>query len=206
MMRLYDSRRAPNPRRVRWVMAEKGIEDIEVVQTDIFKGEHRTPDYLARAGLANVPALEIDADTTITESIAICRYLESVYPEPNLFGTSPRETALIEMWMRRAEMLLATPLMMSVRHGHPALAAIETQVPQLAEHNAATATRAMAVFDRRLSESVFIAADRVTIADVVAFIGIDFARMVKFAPASEHTHVARWMEAMRSRPAASAGV
>ena len=206
MMRLYDSRRAPNPRRVRWVMAEKGIEDIEIVQTDIFTGEHRTPDYLARAGLANVPALEIDAETTITESIAICRYLESVYPEPNLFGTDPRETAVIEMWMRRAEMLLATPLMMSVRHGHPALAAIETQVPAIAESNTAAATRALKVFDRRLAESAFIAADRVTIADVVAFTGLDFARMVKFIPAPEHTHVARWIETMRARPAASAGV
>jgi len=206
MMRLYDSRRAPNPRRVRWVMAEKGIEDIEIVQTDIFAGEHRTPDYLARAGLANVPALEIDAETTITESIAICRYLESVYSEPNLFGTDPRETAVIEMWMRRAEMLLATPLMMSVRHGHPALAAIETQVPAIAESNTAAATRALKVFDRRLAESAFIAADRVTIADVVAFTGLDFARMVKFTPAPEHAHLARWIDTMRARTAASAGV
>jgi len=206
MMRLYDSRRAPNPRRVRWVMAEKGIEDIEIVQTDIFKGEHRTPDYLARAGLANVPALEIDADTTITESVAICRYLESVYPEPNLFGRDPLEIAVIEMWMRRAEMLLATPLMMSVRHGHPALAAIETQVPAIADTNTTAATRALKVFDQRLAESPFIAADRVTIADVVAYTGLDFARMVKFTPAPEHTHLARWIEAMRERPAASAGV
>jgi len=205
-MRLYDSRRAPNPRRVRWVMAEKGIDDIEIVQTDIFAGEHRTPDYLARAGLANVPALETDDDTTITESIAICRYLESVCPEPNLFGRDPLETAVIEMWMRRAEMLLATPLMMSVRHGHPALAAIETQVPAIAESNTAAATRALKVFDRRLAESAFIAADRVTIADVVAFTGLDFARMVKFTPAPEHTHLARWSETMRARPAASAGV
>ncbi len=205
-MRLYDSRRAPNPRRVRWVMAEKRIENIEIVQTDIFAGDHRTPDYLARAGLPNVPALEIDAETTITESIAICRYLESVYPEPNLFGTSPRETAIIEMWMRRAEMLLATPLMMAVRHGHPALAAIETQLPAIAQTNTATATRAMAVFDRRLAESEYIAGARVTIADVVAITGIDFARMVKFAPAPEHTHVARWIDMMRARPAASAGV
>lgn len=205
-MRLYDSRRAPNPRRVRWVMAEKGIDDIEIVQTDIFAGEHRTPDYLARAGLANVPALEIDDDTTITESIAICRYLESVCPEPNLFGRDPLETAVIEMWMRRAEMLLATPLMMSVRHGHPALAAIETQVPAIADTNTAAATRALKVFDRRLAESPFIAADRLTIADVVAYTGLDFARMVKFTPAPEHTHLARWIDTMRARPAASAGV
>lgn len=205
-MRLFDSRRAPNPRRVRWVMAEKGIEDIEIVPTDLFAGEHRTPEYLARAGLPAVPALEIDAGTTITESIAICRYLESVYPEPNLFGRDPREIAVIEMWMRRAEMLLATPLMLSVRHGHPALAAIETQDPAIAESNTAAATRAMEVFDRRLSESTFIATDRITIADVVAIAGLDFARMVKFAPAPEHVHVARWMDAMRKRPAASAGV
>ena len=205
-MRLYDSRRAPNPRRVRWFMAEKAIEDIEIVQLDVFKGEHKTPDYIARAGLANVPALEIDEATTITESIAICRYLESLYPEPNLFGRDARETAVIEMWTRRAEMLLSTPLMLSVRHAHPALAAIETQVPEIASSNAATAARAIKVFERRLGESAFIAADRVTIADIVAITAIDFARMVKFAPDPAHANVLRWVEAMRSRPAASAGI
>src|ERR1700761_495632 len=108
-MKLYDSRRAPNPRRVRWFMAEKGITDIEVIQLDILKGEHKTPDYLAKVGLPVTPALELDDGTVITESVAICRYLESIYPEPNLFGRDPKEIALIEMWTRRAEMLLATP-------------------------------------------------------------------------------------------------
>ncbi len=97
-MKLYHSRRAPNPRRVRWFMAEKGIKDIEVVEVDLFKGEHRTPEYLARAGLPVVPALELDDGTAITESIAICRYLESIYPEPNLLGRDPKEIAVIEMW------------------------------------------------------------------------------------------------------------
>jgi glutathione S-transferase len=124
-MKLYDSRRAPNPRRVRWFMAEKGVTDIEIVQVDLLKGEHRAPDYLTKVGIAQAPALEMDDGTTITESLAICRYLESLYPEPNLFGRNAKETAVIEMWTRRAEMMLATPLMMAVRHGHPALAALD---------------------------------------------------------------------------------
>jgi glutathione S-transferase len=205
-MKLYDSKRAPNPRRVRWFLAEKGAEDIEIVQVDVFKGEHKTPEYLARVGLANVPALELDDGTTITESVAICRYLESVYPEPNMFGRDPREIAVVEMWGRRTELLVANPLMMAVRHTHPALAALDTQVPAIAEANAASATRALKLLDRRLGESPFIAADRVTIADILAFTAMDFARMIKFAPPAALTNVARWAEEMRARPAASAGV
>ena len=204
-MKLYDSRRAPNPRRVRWLMAEKQIDDIEIVEIDILKGEHRTPDYVARAGLPNLPALELDDGTTITESIAICRYLESVYPDPNLFGRDPKETGVIEMWSRRAEMLLATPLMLAVRHGHPALAALEKQVPELAAANRSQAERALGVFERRLAKSEFIAGERLTIADVIAFTGLDFARMVRFQPRDDHVHVARWAAAMRERPAAAAG-
>ena len=205
-MKLYGSRRAPNPRRVRWFMAEKGIEDIEIVEVDLFKAEHRTPEYLARVGLANVPALELDDGTAITESVAICRYLESIHPEPNLFGREPREIAIVEMWTRRAEMMLATPLMIAVRHQHPALAALELQVPELAAANRASAERAIKLFERRLGESEFIAGDRVTMADIVAFTGIDFARLVQFRPADDHVHLARWAAAMRERPAATAGL
>ena len=204
-MKLYDSRRAPNPRRVRWFMAEKGITDIEVIQLDILKGEHKTPDYLAKVGLPVIPALELDDGVVITESVAICRYLESVYPEPNLFGRGAEETAVIEMWTRRAEMLLATPLMMAVRHGHPALAAIETQMPELAANGRSGAERAVRLFDRRLAESPFIAGERVTIADILAFTGLDFARMVQFQAPETATHFHRWADAMRARPAAAAG-
>lgn len=205
-MKLYDSRRAPNPRRVRWFMAEKGIEDVEIVEVDIFAGQHRTPDYMARAGLPNVPALEMDDGTTITESVAICRYLESVYPEPNLFGRDAREIAIVEMWARRAEMLVATPLMLTVRHSHPALAAIETQVPEVAANNRASAEKGIRVLDRRLAESPFIAGDRVTIADILAVTGIDFARMARFRPDPELVQVKRWLDEMNARPAAKAGV
>ncbi|CAN7530520.1 glutathione S-transferase family protein [Caulobacter sp. LjRoot300] len=205
-MKLYDSRRAPNPRRVRWFMAEKGIEDIEVVDVDIFGGQHRTPEYLARAGLPNVPALEMDDGRTITESVAICRYLESRYPQPNLFGEDPAEVAVIEMWSRRAEMMVATPLMMAVRHAHPALAAIETQIPELAANGRATAEKGLAMLDRRLADSPFIACERLTIADILAATALDFARMVRFRPDPELVNVKRWLEGMMARPAAKAGV
>lgn len=205
-MKLYDSVRAPNPRRVRWVMAEKGITDIEIVQVDLMAGAHRDPDFVARAGLANIPALELEDGMVITESLAICRYLESVYPEPNLFGQDARDMAVIEMWTRRAEMMVATPLMLAVRHSHPALAVLERQVPEVAATNQRQAERALKFFDRRLGDSAFIAGDRLTIADVVAVTGIDFARMIKFVADPALTNLARWFDAMKARPAAQAGM
>jgi glutathione S-transferase len=206
-MKLYDAPFAPNPRRVRWVMAEKGIEDIEVIAFDLMKGEHKTPEYLAKAGLANVPMLELDDGTCITESVAICRYLESRYPEPNLFGRTPQETAVIEMWLRRSEMLVATPIMYAVRHTHPALATLQaTQEPQVGVYNREAALRALQMLDGRLQGRDWIAADRITIADIVTFVGIDFGRMIKLKPPEELANLGRWAEAMRSRPAAAAGM
>lgn len=205
-MKLYDTPLAPNPRRVRWFMAEKGIEDIEIVRLNLMEGQHRQAEYLAKAGLPNVPALELDDGTTVTESVAICRYLESRYPEPNLFGRTPEETAVIEMWLRRAEMLVATPFMMGVRHSHPAMGALETQIPAVAEYNKEQGLRALKVLDRRLAESEWLAVDRLTIADIVGFIGLDFTRMIKLQIPEELTHVHRWAGAMRARPAAKAAM
>ena len=205
-MKLYDTPLAPNPRRVRWFMAEKAIEDVEVITLNLMEGQHKTPDYLGKAGLANVPMLEMDDGTCITESVAICRYLESRYPEPNLFGRTPEETAVIEMWMRRAEMMVATPVMIGVRHTHPAMAALEQQVPAVGEHNLETGTRALKLLDRRLGEGEWLATDRLTIADIIAFVGIDFGRMIKFRTPEELVNVTRWAAAMRERPAAKAGM
>ena len=134
------------------------------------------------------------------------RYLEALYPEPNLFGRTPEETAVIEMWMRRAEMMVATPFMMGVRHSHPALAALETQNPEIAEYNKAQGLRALKVLDRRLAEAEWLAANRLTIADIVGFIGIDFTRMIKLVIPEELQNVHRWAEAMRARPAAKAAM
>lgn len=205
-MKLYTSNRAPNPRRVRWVMAEKGIGDVELVEVDILAGAHKTAEYRAMVGVPHVPALALDDGTTISESVAICRYLEALYPEPNLFGRDPREQAVIEMWTRRCEFYLANPIMLSVRHSHPALAALEAvQVPQLADYNRAAAERFMKTLDRRLADHEFIAADRFTIADIVALVGLEFARLIRYRPPEELVHLARWLEAGRARPAAAAG-
>ena len=206
-MKLYTSYRAPNPRRVRWVMAEKGVEDVQLIEVDIMAGEHRTPEYRAKVGVPHVPALELEDGTTFSESIAICRFLESIYPEPNLFGRDAREQAVIEMWTRRCEFYLANPIMLNVRHSHPALAALEaTQVPQVAQYNKLGAEKFMRTLDRRLADNEFVVADRFTLADVVAVVGLDFARLIKYRPPEEFTHLARWLDASRARPAAKAGV
>jgi glutathione S-transferase len=205
-MKLYDTVLAPNPRRVRWFMAEKGIDDIEVVTLNLMQGQQRDPDYVAKAGLPLVPALELDDGTTIGESVAICRYLETRYPEPNLFGRGPEETAIVEMWMRRAELMVAHPMMIGVRHTHPAMAALEQQNAAVGEHSRDSALRALKFFDRRLDDRDWIAADRITIADIVAFIGLDFARMIKVKPPEELANVVRWHAAMAARPAAKAGM
>lgn len=204
-MKVYDAAIAPNPRRVRWVMAEKGIADVEVVAVSIAQGEHKQPAYLAKAGLPNLPMLEMDDGTAITESIAICRYLESRYPEPNLFGRDPRETAVIEMWMRRAELMVATPFMLGVRLSHPGFAALETPAPEVGAWNQQAGLRALKALDARLGESPWLGVpDRLTIADIVAFIGIDFARIVRLRPPEDLANLGRWAEAMRERPAAQA--
>ncbi|MGA0607484.1 glutathione S-transferase family protein [Phenylobacterium sp. VNQ135] len=205
-MKLYDTPLAPNPRRVRWFMAEKGIDDLEVVVLNLMEGQHKTPEYLSKAGLANVPMLELDDGTCITESIAICRYLESRYPEPNLFGRTPEEVAVIEMWMRRAEMLVATPMMLGVRHTHPMMGKLEQQNAEVGQYNLDASLRALKVLDRRLADQEWLAVDRLSIADIVAFTGLDFGRLIKVGPPEELKNVGRWHAAMRDRPAAAAGM
>lgn len=205
-MKLYDTLMAPNPRRVRWIMAEKGIDDIEIVQVNLLAGEHRTPEYRGRAGLAHLPSLELDDGTTITESLAIGRYLESRYPEPNLFGRTPEEAAQIEMWTRRMELYLANPMMMHTRFTHPALSALEPPVPEVGAYNLQTAEKMMKSLNRHLDGRDFIAADRITAADIVAYVGLDFGRLVKYRPDDGLENLARWRAAMKDRPASAAGL
>jgi glutathione S-transferase len=204
-VRLYSFTRAPNPRRVRWFMAEKGIDDIEIVETNIIAGEHKTPAFLEMAGFPHVPALELDDGTAITESIAICRYLEALHPDPNLMGRTPQETAEIEMWARRCEMQLANPLMMTVRLNHPALAALEAPNRAVGDYFRARAESFTTVLDRRLEGREFIAADRLTVADIVAAVGIDFTRIIKYQLPEGLTNLERWLSAMRQRPGFAAG-
>ena len=204
-MKLYTSRLAPNPRRVRWFMAEKSIADVAIAEIDLFSGVQKTTAYLDEVGVPMAPALVLDDGSVITESVAICRYLEALYPEPNLFGLDPRETAHIEMWTRRAELMAAQPMMLAVRHGHPALAALETQNPEIFAANRAQAEMALKLFEKRLGDTEWIAGDRLTVADGILFIGLEFARMVKLRVPEEAAHLSRWQAAMRARGSASAG-
>lgn len=204
-MKLYDTAVAPNPRRVRWVMAEKAITDIEVVRLNMTEGQHKTDELLAQTeGFVGLPILEMDDGSTLTESLAICRYLESKYPEPNLFGANPEETAVIEMWTRRAELLVAHPLMIGVRHLSPMLAGLEAQDAAVGGYNRDQALKALGLLDQRLKGRDWLAADRLTMADIVAFIGLDFTRLIRLALPEHLTELARWAEVMRARPAAQA--
>ena len=204
-MKLYTSRLAPNPRRVRWFMSEKSIDDIEIAEIDLFSGVQKSAAYLNEVGIPMAPALVLDDGSVITESMAICRYLEALYPEPNLFGLDPRETAHIEMWTRRAELMAAQPLMLAVRHGHPALAALESQNPAIFAANRDQAERSMGFFEKRLGDTEWISGDRLTVADGILFVGLEFARMVKFRISESMPQLARWQAAMRERTSASAG-
>lgn len=204
-MKLYTTRFAPNPRRVAWVLAEKGVEDIEQVEVNLLAGEHRQPDYRDRFTFGHLPGLELDDGTCITETLAIARYLETVYPEPNLFGTSAVEQALIEMWTRRAEIYLANPMMMFVRMSHPALSALEAPQPEVGAYNKVNAEKFMKALDRHLASYEYLAG-RFSIADIVAAVGIDFGRLVKYRPPAELEHLNRWLAACLARPAAQAGL
>ena len=204
-MKLYETAVAPNPRRVRWVMAEKAISDIDVVRLNMTEGQHKTDDILTRTdGFVGLPILEMDDGTTLTESLAICRYLEGRYPEPNLFGRTPEETAVIEMWTRRAELLVAHPLMIGVRHLSPMLAGLEQQDAAVGGYNRDQALKALVLLDQRLKGRDWLAADRLTMADIVAFIGLDFTRLIRLALPENLTEVARWADVMRARSAAKA--
>jgi glutathione S-transferase len=202
-MKLYTADYAPNPRRVHWIMAEKGITGIAVEPVDLMALEHKIHARVNATGMAAIPVLELDDGTLIAESVAIGRYLESLYPEPNLFGRDPLETARIEMWFRRIEQHLATPLMHATRQTHPLLAVLEPPNPVVAEYLLGMANRFTAVLDRQLEGRDFIVADRLTIADIVAFCGLDFARIIRHRPDRDFANLGRWAKAMRERAPAN---
>lgn len=201
-MKLYSAPYAPNPRRVTMFIAEKGITDIEIVSLDLQAGEHRTPEFKALSPLSQIPTLELDDGRSLTESRAICTYLEAVYPDPPLMGRDAFERAEIEMWDRRVELMITMPIMMWMRHGMPVMARLEkNQNAGVAESNHATAMRMVKWFDAQLADRAFIAGDRLTIADLTALAGLDFAKMAKWRPDESTPHLKRWRDMMAERPA-----
>jgi len=201
-VKLYSAAFAPNPRRVTMFLAEKGVTDIEIVNVDLGKGEQRSEAYRAKSPLAQAPALELDDGRCLTESRAICGYLEALYPEPNLMGADAYERAEIEQWDRRVELLFMLPLMYWVRHAHPALAAVEkNQTPAVASFNQTQAMALARYLDRELAHKPWIAGERFTIADITAACGVDFAKLMKWRPDEETPNLKRWRDAFAERAA-----
>lgn len=203
-MKLYDSKYAPNPRRTRIFLAEKGI-DVPTEQIDMMKMEHRTPEYTAINPLQRMPALVLDDGTVITESLAICRYFEALQPEPPLFGVGAKESALVEMWSRRVENNFFATVAAVFRHLHPAMKELEVpQVPAWAEANRPRVTAFLELLDSELAKREFIAGDRFSVADITALCTVDFMKPARLTVPEGATNVKRWHASVSARPSAKA--
>ena len=205
-MKLYVSPGAPSPRRVMMFMVEKSIAGIDLVNVDLNANEHKGEAYRAKSPLAKVPALELDDGRVLTETRAICTYLEGLHPEPNLMGENFEERAFIEMMDRRVELYLLGGIANVVRHTHPGLAPLEQpQFPEFGQSQAQKVREVAAWFDHVLERQPWIAGDRFTIADITAFCAIEFAKLMKFKPGHEGMLALQaWRDRVADPPSAAA--
>jgi len=198
-MKLYNAA-APNPRRVRIFLAEKGLE-IPMTDVDIMAGGSRTPEFLARNSLGECPVLELDNGTCIAESIAICRYLEALHPTPALFGTTPEEIGRIEMWNRRLELKLSDALGTIALHTFDFFADRVKQVPAMAEAGRERSIRLLNWLDGELADGrPWVAGDDFSVADITGMTAMLLSDFTRVAIPDTATHVARWNAALRARP------
>ncbi len=204
-MKLYISSHAPNPRRVSMFILEKGITGIETEVIDILAGEQRSERFIAKNPLGRVPALELGDGRVLSETRAICTYLEGLHPAPNLMGVDFEERAFIEMADRRMELHLLLETAMSARHVHPALAPLEQ--PQFKDFGAAQADKMRITarwLDQVLARQEYVAGDRFTIADITAFCALEFGRgLLRFRPRDEGmANLQAWRDRIAQRPSA----
>lgn len=209
-MKLYDHPAAPNTRRVRVFLAEKGVE-VPKEEVDLMARAQHEPDYLAVNPLATVPALELDDGTVICESMAICRYFELTHPEPPLMGTDATDQARVEMWQRRVEINGMMAAGEAFRNATPAFknrAVAGTreypQIAELAERGRQRVTDFFAFLDKSLEGRDYIAGDRYTVADITGLIAVDFAGWSKLRPDPSLENLNAWYERVSSRPSAKA--
>lgn len=199
-MLLYNTPLAPNPRRVRIFLAEKNVT-IPVRDVNLMTHEHKQEPYVAVNALEEVPALVLDDGATLAESVAICRYIESLYPNPPLLGRDAREQAFVEMWQRRVEFRLFTPVALAFRHSHPALARLESpQLPQVAELQRPRAQQMMRFLDGELASRRFIASDDFTIADITAIVAMDLTKAARVEIPQDLPNLSRWRAEVSARP------
>ena len=208
-MKLYDFKMAPNPRRVRMFLAEKGISykqaGIEVLIVDIGKGETFNKEFRKISPYGGLPVLELDDGTLISESMAISRYFEELYPENPLMGTDAKSKAVIEMWNRRIELGLYTSIAYAFRHGNPMWKPVTNQVAEFSEVSAENADKQIHKLNKHLAESEYVAGDEFSVADITALCAIDFAKVIKRRIDEEkHPHLARWYNLVSERASAQA--
>jgi glutathione S-transferase len=203
-MKILETRRAPNPRRVRIFLAEKQLA-VPYEEVDLMKGALKTPEFTALNPMQRVPVLVLDDGTALAETVAICRYFEELHPHPALFGTGPLQRARVEMWNRRVELGLLLSVAHAFRHLHPAMAPLE--VPQVAAWGEANKPRALdmlRLIDAALQRQPFIAGDDYSIADITALVAVDFMTPARIdRPAALH-NLARWYGEVAARSSAKA--
>ena len=199
-MKILDSKRAPNPRRVRVYLAEKGIQ-VPFEDVEIMAGAAKAPAFTALNPFQRVPVLILDDGTAISETMAICRYFEALHPEPSLFGKTPLEIARIEMWNRRAEINYFFPVTHVFRHLHPAMAELEKpQIPAWAEANKPRVADAIRILDGALKNSRFLAGDSFSVADITAMTATDFLKPAHLSIADGADNFKRWYADVCARP------
>ena len=203
-MKLYDNRIAPNPRRVRIFLAEKGMS-VPTEEVDLGALVHKSEAFTAVNPFQRVPALVLDDGTVLTELIAICRYVEWLVPDPVLFGRSGVDAALIEMWERRIEHYLFAPVTHVFRHLHPAMKSLEVpQVPAWGEANKARVLDTLRLLDRELAAKPYIAGESYTVADITALVAVDWLRVARLSMPDECANLRRWHGEVSARPSATA--
>ena len=194
---------APNPRRVRIFLAEKGI-DLPETRIDMMKREHKSDEHRARNSLGQIPTLVLDDGTAISETVAICRYLDETNDGPPLFGTTPLERAQVDMWIRRIEFVIMNPVGMFWRHAHPRTAALIAQFKDFGESNRAHYEAGLKWLDRELQGKLFVAGETYTMADICALSTVDFAEWIGLSIPDDLPNVKAWHDRVTARPSAQA--
>lgn len=203
-MKILETRTAPNPRRVRIFLAEKGIA-VPFEELDLMKGALKTPEFTEKNWFQRVPVLVLDDGTAISETIAICRYFEELQPEPPLLGKGPLGSATVEMWNRRMELGLLLSVAQAFRHLHPAMAHLEVpQVPAWGEANKPRALEILSFMDRELAGRQYVAGDAFSVADITALVAVDFMKPARIQRPPELKNLERWYQEVSARPSAKA--
>ena len=202
-MKIYSSPVAPSPRKVLIFIAEKGIDNVQIVNLDLGKLEHKTPEYKKIAPNSRVPALELDSGEVILETTAICRYLECKYPDPNMFGTDPMEIAHIEMWYSRVSFELMMPLMHGFRHTHPHMSQLENQNNEFGLAQRELAVNSLKHYEELMCDKEFLTCEKFTYADIQMVTSLQFLVRLNKIDINDYKNLNTYINNIAERPSFS---